>query len=171
MLTMSVSKAKNLFFDRAFVIERIDAASRKAMSRGGAIVMRSARKSIKDGVVLARGRVKEGERRQVVERRTSKPGDPPFSQVGLLRDNILFAFDPASRSVVVGPARLGKSTGAPETLEFGGTTVIERPPQRRDGRREKATVRIAARPYMAPALAREASKLPEQLRNTVVRRS
>lgn len=168
MLTMSVSRAKNLFFDRAFVIERIDAASRKAMSRGGAIVMRSARKSIKDAVVLARGRVKDGERRKVVERRTSKPGDPPFSQVGLLRDNILFAFDPASRSVVVGPARLGKSTGAPETLEFGGTTVVER---RRDGRREKATVRIAARPYMAPALAREASKLPEQLRNTVVRRS
>ena len=168
MLTMSVSRAKNLFFDRAFVAERIDAASRKAMSRGGAIVMRSARRSIKDGVVLARGRVRDGERRKVVERRTSKPGDPPFSQVGLLRDNILFAFDPASRSVVVGPARLGKSTGAPETLEFGGTTVIER---RRDGRREKATVRIAARPYMAPALAREASKLPEQLRNTVVRRS
>ena len=168
MLTMSVSRAKNLFFDRAFVIERIDAASRKAMSRGGAIVMRSARRSIKDGVVLARGRVRDGERRKVVERRTSKPGDPPFSQVGLLRDNILFAFDPASRSVVVGPARLGKSTGAPETLEFGGTTVVER---RRDGRREKVNVRIAARPYMAPALAREASKLPEQLRNTVVRRS
>ena len=168
MLTMSVSRAKNLFFDRAFVIERIDAASRKAMSRGGAIVMRSARKSIKDGVVLARGRVKEGERRQVAERRTSKPGDPPFSQTGFLRDYLLFAFDPASRSVVVGPARRGRSSGAPETLEFGGTAVIER---RRDGRREKATVRIAARPYMAPALAREASKLPEQLRNTVVRRS
>lgn len=168
MLTMSVSRAKNLFFDRAFVIERIDAASRKAMSRGGAIVMRSARKSIKDGFVLARGRVKAGESRKVVDRRTSQPGSPPFSQTGLLRDNILFAFDPASRSVVVGPARLGKSTGAPETLEFGGTTVIER---RRSGRREKATVRIAARPYMAPALQREASKLPEQLRTSVVRRT
>ena len=168
MLTMSVSRAKNLFFDRAFVIERIDAATRKAMSRGGAIVMRAARKSIKDGIVLARGRVKEGEERKVVDRRTSKPGDPPFSQTGLLRDNILFAFDPGTRSVVVGAARLGRSTGAPETLEFGGTTVIER---RRDGRRERATVVIAARPYMAPALRREASKLPEQLRNSVVRRS
>ena len=168
MLTMSVSKAKNLFFDRAFVIERIDAASRKAMSRGGAIVMRSARKSIRDGIVLARGRVKEGEQRKVVDRRTSKPGDPPYSQTGLLRDNILFAFDPGSRSVVVGPARLGRSTGAPETLEFGGTTVVER---RRNGRREKSTARIAARPYMAPALARSASQLPEQLRNSVVRRS
>ena len=69
---------------------------------------------------------------------------------------------------MVGPARLGKSTGAPETLEFGGTTVIER---QRSGRREKSTVRIAARPYMAPALQREASKLPEQLRNSVVRRT
>lgn len=168
MLTMSVSKTKTLFFDRAFVIERIDAASRRALSRGGAIVMRSARKSIKDGIVLARGRVKGGERRKVVARRTSTPGSPPFSQTGLLRDNILFAFDPASRSVVVGAARIGRSTGAPETLEFGGTTVVER---RRNGRREKATVAIAARPYMAPALAREASKLPEQLRNSVVRRT
>jgi len=168
MLTMTVSRSRTLFFDRAFVIERIDSATRASLSRGGAIVMRSARKSIKDGVVLARGRVKEVEQRKVIDRRTSQPGAPPFSQTGLLRDNILFAFEPASRSVVVGPARLGRSTGAPETLEFGGTTVVER---RRKGRREKATVRIAARPYMAPALAREASKLPEQLRNSVVRRS
>jgi hypothetical protein len=168
MLTMTVGRAKGLFFDRAFVIGRIDAATRQALSRGGAIVMRSARKSISDGTVLARGRVREGETRRVVERRTSRPGQPPFSQTGLLRDHILFAFDPASRSVVVGPARLGRGTGAPETLEFGGTTIVER---RRDGRRERSTVRIAARPYMAPALAREASRLPEQLRNSVVRRT
>ncbi len=171
MLRMSISKTKTLFFDRAFVIERIDAATRASLARGGAILMRSARKSIKDGVVLARGRVKEGEQRKVIDRRTSKPGEPPFSQTGLLRDNILFAFDPANRSVVVGPARLGRSTGAPETLEFGGTTVVDRRRKGRGGRREKATVRIAARPYMGPALAREVSKLPEQLRNSIVRRS
>lgn len=167
MLTMSVSRAKSMFFDRAFVIERIDAATRKSLSRGGALVMRAARKSIRNGVVYARGRVKEGERRKILEQRTSKPGDPPFSQTGLLRDNIFFAFDPARRSVVVGAARLGRSTGAPETLEFGGATVIER---RRNGRTVRRTVRIDARPYMAPALAKQASKLPEQLRNSVVRR-
>ena len=45
MLQMSVSRAKNLFFDRAFVIERVDAATRKVLSRGGAILMRSATQS------------------------------------------------------------------------------------------------------------------------------
>ena len=68
MLQMSVSRAKNLFFDRAFVIERVDAATRKALSRGGAILMRSAQKSIKDAKVFAKGRTKKGEPRKMVVR-------------------------------------------------------------------------------------------------------
>ncbi len=166
MLQMSVSRAKNLFFDRAFVIERVDAATRKALSRGGAILMRSAQKSIKDAKVFAKGRTKKGEPRKMVVRQ-SKPGEPPMSHTGLLRDNLFFAFDPSAKSVVVGPAKLNGGSGAPSTLEFGGTAKVTRYAK---GKRETKTVQIAARPYMRPALEREQSKLPEQLRNSVSKR-
>ncbi len=165
MLQMSVSRAKSLFFDRPFVAARIDAATRKALSRGGAIVMRSARKSIKDAKVFARGRTRKGEPRKMVVRQ-SEPGEPPMSHTGHLREHLFFAFDPASRSVVVGPARLNGGSGAPETLEFGGAATVTR---KRNGKRESRTVQVAARPYMGPALDRERAKLPEQLRHSVSR--
>jgi len=171
MLTMSIGKSKDFFFDRERVVRAMDAATRKALSKGGAFVMRGARKSIKEGKVRARGRAREGETPKVVQR-VSAPGNPPYSRTGLLRNRILFAAvlgpGTGSPSVVVGPERINKSSGAPETLEFGGTTVVER--RRSKGGVERRTVRIAARPYMAPALAREASKLPEQFRNAVLSR-
>jgi len=166
---MSIGKSKDFFFDRERVTRAMDAATHKALSKGGAFVMRGARKSIKEGKVRPRGKAREGETPKVVQR-VSLPGRPPYSRTGLLRDRILFAAAPGtgSPSVLVGPERINKSSGAPETLEFGGTTVIER--RSRTGKAERRTVRIDARPYMAPALAREASKLPEQFRNAVVSR-
>jgi len=167
---MAIGKSKDFFFDRERVTRAMDAATRKALSKGGAFVMRGARKSIKEGKVRARGRAREGETRSVTQR-VSSPGSPPYSRTGLLRDRIFFAAPPGggAPTVVIGPERIAKSTGAPETLEFGGATVIER--KRKSGGVDRRKVRIAARPYMAPALAREASKLPEQFRNAVVRRS
>jgi len=169
MFTMAIGKSKDFFFDRERVVRAMDAATRKALSKGGAFVMRGARKSIKEGKVRARGRAREGKTPKVVQR-VSTPGSPPYSRTGLLRDRILFAAVPGSSSpsVLVGPERINKSTRAPETLEFGGTTVVER--RSRNGNAERKTVRIDARPYMAPALEREASKLPEQFRNAVVSR-
>lgn len=169
MLTMSIGKSKDFFFDRDRVVRAMDAATRKALSKGGAFVMRGARKSIKEGKIRSRGRAREGETPKVVQR-VSLPGSPPYSRTGLLRDRILFAavLGTGSPSVVVGPERINKGSGAPETLEFGGTTVVER--RRSKGGVERKSVRIAARPYMAPALAREASKLPEQFRNAVLSR-
>jgi hypothetical protein len=49
-------------------------------------------------------------------------------------------------------------------LEFGGRTTVVR---RRAGMRTKQAVRIAARPYMRPALEKEASNLPKVWRNSV----
>lgn len=170
---LTIAQSKRFFFDRELVAKRIDAATRKALSRSGAIVMRSARKSLKNSVVRRRGprnRPREGETRPIVERGASLPGKPPLSHTGLLRDNVLFAANPGrgrSPTVVVGPARLNKGTDAPHVLEFGGRTVVTR---RRKGATQRRTVRIAARPYMGPALERESGKLPEQLRNSVLRR-
>lgn len=59
-----------------------------------------------------------------------------------------------------------KNSIAPNVLEYGGPATVMR---RRRGQRESRTVKIAARPYMGPALERERSKLPLLWRNSIRR--
>lgn len=180
MLTMKIGRSKDFFFDREAVVKAIDAATRKALSRGGAFIMRGARKSIKNARV-EQGRDARG-RFTVKRAQTSKPGDPPFSHTGLLRSRIFFAAvpTPGAHSVVIGPERTSNGGEAPAALEFGGpSTVVVRQGKRRrryrsgqyvpDPPTARKTVQIQARPFMRPALEREAHKLPEQFRNSVVR--
>ncbi len=56
-----------------------------------------------------------------------------------------------------------KST-APRALEHGGETVVH---VRRKGRLVSRKVKIAARPFMAPALEKERPKLPLLWRNSI----
>lgn len=92
----------------------------------------------------------------------SPPGQPPRAQTKVLKASILFAYDPASRSVVIGPrllpGRIGKD--APEALEKGGqsVTVIR-------GRRRRQ--RIAKRAFMVPALEKRLPELPLLWRNAI----
>lgn len=223
---------KKQFFDRAAVRKAVGKANAKALGKAGAFVRTKARSSLR--------------RRKKV----SAPGSPPSvhsnDPVANLK-NILFAYNPANRSVVVGPVGLNVhhfvrgfgqgqqafiSRGAvPGTLEFGGyigvrkvkdqggqwhrmplgkrrrDTDIQLIPVwkataeqkaasigiksidtfRRRGRRgttQKHTVnfyivraselpsrifwsRIAARPFMGPALAAEAPKFPSLWFNQV----
>jgi len=132
-------RLKSLFFDRQAVERAVDKAKRQVLSRAGALVRTAARTSIRP------------------RRGTSAPGQPPYSHVGLLRRLILFGYDRQSDSVVIGPVRLHKPGSAPHVLEFGGTTIME---EWRGGRRRRRRVRVRARPYMGPALARERDKLP-----------
>lgn len=166
----------------------------------------------------------------------SPPGSPPFARTGrgsrdaLVRRGLDFGFDLATKSAVVGPVRLGNTTGAPATLEFGGTARVRsaRKPRKvgdwgelrtgtgtgRDSRGRytslagrsarlvrtsggqqvrvtygrirtasqaaranriadslfgpaAAAVRIAPRPFMAPALRTAAPQMPSHWRNTV----
>lgn len=173
MIEMKLDKAKQLFFDRQMVVGAMDKATHSALARGGAIIMREARRSIKPGTVMARGRVKAGERRKVASVRVSAPGNPPYSQTGLLRDNILFIATPGrfgGASVKIGPILIGKPTGAPENLEFGATLTVRT--SRRAARSEPPTrtVRIEARPYMRPALEKlvASGRLPDMWRNALV---
>jgi hypothetical protein len=57
-----------------------------------------------------------------------------------------------------------KRSEAPSVLEYGGNTVVFR---RRGGKLTSQKVRIAPRPYMAPALEKERPKLPLLWRNSV----
>jgi hypothetical protein len=125
----------------------VDGAKRKVLSKAGAFIRTAARTSI---------RKRKG---------SAPPGDPPHSHEGSLRRLILFGYDGPADSVVVGPVGFKKSDPpAPSVLEHGGETVVLR---RRGGKLESQKVKIAPRPYMAPALERERPKLPLLWRNSV----
>jgi hypothetical protein len=132
--------AKLGFFDRPAVLGAVSQAALRVLSRFGAFVRTRARTSIRP------------------RKAASRPGQPPSSHEGSLRRLILFAYDRARRSVVVGPAAFRRGA-APALLEYGGTAPA--PP----GRRRPAIYR--ARPYMAPALAAELPRLPALWRNSV----
>lgn len=184
---LTIEQSKSNFFDREKIIRAMEKKTRLALSRGGAIVMREARKSIKEAAIYKRGSRRNGAPGVVTGMRVSKPGEPPFSRTGLLKDFILFDADRSISSgwtVVVGPKLINKPTGAPRILEFGGFVNNKAGYVRmKAGRDEKGRfqpdrfvrlperrVHVAARPYMAPALQRmlERGRLPEMWQNAVV---
>lgn len=103
MLSLGVEQAKDLFFDRERVMAAVARGKRAALSKGAALVRLIAKRSI---------RKRKG---------PSKPGNPPHSHKGQLRNLLFYAYDPNTESAVAGPARLTRSTEAPATLEFGGS--------------------------------------------------
>jgi hypothetical protein len=170
-----LTRMREFFFDRDVVMKAVDGARLKVLSQAGAFVRRTAQQSIRPGVRTIKG----------VSKRTqpSKPGKPPKSWTGLLKNFIFFAFDPTTKSVVVGPTPLNQhhvvggqlTRGAvPQVLEKGGTIGIReyqlsgglwvpygRRARSRQGRPVRVrNVNIAARPYMGPSLLKNVSKFP-----------
>ena len=139
---------KETFFDRAAVLGAVDKARRKALSRAGAFVRRTAK-----GLIRKR-------------KRSARPGQPPTSWTGLLKDFIFFGYDSGTGTVVIGPTKLGGKEGnTPQLLEFGGTTRLKRSRRFSRGRRvveldAGAVAHYRSRPYMGPALEKESAKLP-----------
>ena len=133
-------RIKTLFFDTPKVRRAVDSAKRKVLSKAGAFIRTRARSSIRK------------------RKASAPPGSPPCSHVGTLKRLIYFGYDPQADSVVVGPEKFG-DTGAPGTLEFGGTTLVRR--RRRRGGVERRRVRIAPHPFMGPALKAEKDNLPK----------
>ncbi len=113
-----------MFFDRAKIKKKVDARTRKVLSKFGAFVRNTSRKSI---------RKRKG---------ASKPGRPPFSHTGVLKRFLFFGYDSDRRSVVIGPVIApGKAGKAPATLEHGGKVSLP------FGNKAE----IAPRPFMKPA--------------------
>ncbi len=67
--------AKKMFFDRRAVIDAVGRANVKVLSHAGAFIQRRAKSSIRK------------------RKRASRPGEPPSSHVGTLRNLIYFGFD------------------------------------------------------------------------------
>jgi len=170
MLDMRI---KELFFDKARVVNAVDKARRAVLSKAGAFIRQRAKTSIRK------------------RKAPSAPGQPPSSHQGSLRRFLFFGYDPSADSVVVGPAKTNQVyfgrdrrpvTGTvPAVLEYGGQiTVFEvhkfgrwqradlRSRRRLGGLRSRyRTVTIRPRPYMRPALLAELPRLPALWRNSV----
>lgn len=149
MMANSVIQFKKMFFDSNEVVAKTDKATRSVLSKIGAFIRRDAKSSIRSG-----GK----------KHKSSLAGQPPRSQTGLLKKFIFFGFDTSSQSVVVGPAKLNgvKGKDAPHTLEYGGSTEVSS-----FYTKSKNRVKIAARPYMTPALNKNLSKLPAMWANSI----
>lgn len=143
-------RLKAMFFDSKAVMSAMDQATRKVFGHFGGLVRKIAIRSIQ-----TRG---EG---------SSSPGQPPYDKLGAKRrvenrrrkaegrakakggfkglKHILYAYEPASRAVIIGPAsNRTRSLTIPEILEEGAD------PSRR----------VAARPFMGPAFMKAKQKLP-----------
>jgi hypothetical protein len=126
------ARVKSLFFDRSAVTSRVDRATRRVLSKVGAFVRTAARSLIRP------------------RKAVSAPGDPPSSHNGKLRKGILFSFEPAKKTVVIGAARFAAGPGdAPQALEHGGTSTLVASARRRGRNR---TQQVRKRPFMQPAL-------------------
>lgn len=124
---LKIGATTKWFFNRDEVKRRMDRGTHKALSRFGAVVMRTARGSIRPAMAENSKRRK----RAAKPRPPSLPGSPPVNRTGLLRDHILFAYDPQKKSVVIGPELLSRSSMAQKRLEFGGTGSAHKNPRRR----------------------------------------
>jgi len=159
-------RMKDVFFDRAAVKNRMTKANCKALSKAGAFIRRRARSSLRR------------------RKKPSPPGQPPSvhtnDRVATLK-NILFAYDPHSESLVVGPVKLNQKAllgpqlaGAtvPQIHEFGARVKIREVKVGRGWRTGKRRVRpgqpvrvraavYAERPFMGPALEAEKDHIPD----------
>jgi len=138
---------KRMFFDSKTVRAKTNKATRRVLSRFGAFVRQTAKRSIRR------------------RKKASEPGKPPSSHVGLLKRFIWFGYDVVRRSVVIGPVRLSqKGRGeAPSALEYGGIVTMRS--RRRKGKKTRA--RIRPRPFMGPAMEKEKQQLPALWRDSV----
>jgi hypothetical protein len=137
-----MSEIKRLFVDRDAVTNAVDKATLKVLAKFGAFTRTTAKQSIR----------KVGKKGKV-----SRPGQPPKSRTGLLKDFIYFGVEPESKNVVIGPVKLNKRGYAAQALEEGGPSINS------DGK----SITIRARPYMKPAFDKELLKAPEMWRDSV----
>jgi hypothetical protein len=139
----SIESSKSNFFDRPKVHKAVDSARRKVLSKFGAYVR-------------TRDRSSQRKRKGV-----SKPGLPPSSHLDFVRQFTFFAYDPAAKSVVIGPAKLNRRN--PDTLvalETGGAFS-----RMFKGRRTQA--HYQARPHTKPAFDVELKKMPMAFKDQV----
>jgi hypothetical protein len=142
------------WFNSEAIKKLMSDGARVALMRAGAFVRRTAVFSIRSS--------RKGE--------SAKPGRPPKSHVGSLRNLIVFEWDSDERQVVIGPKLLKRTRDGntvPHLLEFSGTTTII---GRRKGEKKRGPMRARYRafPFMAPALAKNLPKIVKMFAGALI---
>lgn len=130
------------FFDKPAVQKAAGKSSKKALSKAGAFIRTTAKRSIRK------------------RKKISKPGFPPSSHSGELKRLIYFSYDMKNDSVVIGPLlfKSGDQPTVPNVLEFGGIKKYK-------GKKRN----YEARPFMKLAYEKElkAGTIPKQWKNSI----
>lgn len=131
----------SMFFDRERVQRRVKDGTKSVLSKAGAYIRRTARKSMGN-----RGK----------RNKSARPGQAPRVHAGQLKDLLFFGYDERTNSVVIGPQLYGRSTNptVPHLLEFGGSV------SRTDKHGRQRVYHYHAFPYMRPALEKEMPNFP-----------
>lgn len=175
MINATLAEVRSSFFKE--LEQGMDKATTRALNRAGTLLRRRARRltnkkakvfrytaTLRDGTQVARAYLIG-----------SKPGEPPRKRKGTIRNLIVYARDGEKRSIVVGPTLIAARTGAPSTLESGGSVMLPdrdvrgRPKYDALGRVIFKDVRIEPRPYMSEALWEMRPELPQQWANSLGR--
>lgn len=129
--------ARVLWFDAGRILDQQRRNTERALNRFGAYVYTVAKRSIR------------------AAKKISQPGEPPKMHRGSQWRNLIrFAYDPKTRSVVIGPMPFRDGAGQ-AVLEKGGAV-------RAVNRGGKVVVmRYRKRPYMRPAFDASLHKAPE----------
>lgn len=139
------------FFREDKLMDAVERAEFRALRWQGGYVRKAAQNRINEG----------GD--------SSAPGESPTDQTGKLKNSILFSYEAASHSVVIGPKLISTKRGLiPAALEHGGTTMIDSTRAvYKNGERKfvkdggKRRIKIEPRPFMGPALEASLSHLSE----------
>lgn len=172
MIGFRVKNAKDNFFDRTPVIAAVGKAQAGILSHDGSFLRRTAKGLIRNAAPTKLAKVKQARRafaraRQgparlvalqvlvAAQRAASAPErQPPRNVKGHLKEKIYFSWDPSTRSLVVGPEKLGAGL-APRALEEGGPSITT---FRRGNQTFVRRVTVRPHPYMGPALKKEIAK-------------
>lgn len=123
MFTMKADASK--FFDRVIVETEVDRIEFEGLKRNALYLRRAARNSIRR------------------RKSASKPGQSPRSVRGDLKRGIQAHYERGIGDAVVGPVKFPWGTGAPNTLEFGGDSVIDNSVTRKVG--DGGEIRVVGR--------------------------
>lgn len=141
-----VGQFKRLFFSTDEVIAAVSKGTRKALARAAGFIRQVARRSMRPAPYGTH----------------APPGHPPYTHQGNVRRFLYFGWLKESKTVVIGPVKLARSTDAPHTLEWSGETKVPR-----FWKSKRRVVKVEARPYMAPALQKSLPRIPEFWRKSV----
>lgn len=158
-MILAKSVPKLAFFDRAKVLESMDRKTARSFSRFGSFVRKRSQTSIRyRKQVSAPGQPPSAHRVMGRITKNRKRGITKTRNVSPLRELIYFAWDAATRSVVIGPVLFGP--GSARQLEEGGQVKATQ----QDG--TVTVIHIRKRPYMLPAFKAELPKAPTQFAET-----